>query len=59
MIIESSRSPRGTKPEESKYFKKDMTSFMPAPGRNINEQVQSLNHEMSSTAKNIEVLKQY
>ena len=58
MIIESSRSPRGTKPEESKYFKKDMTSFMPAPGKNINQQLQSLNQEMSSTARNIESLKQ-
>jgi len=25
------------KAEEAKYFKKDMTSFMPAPAKNINQ----------------------
>ena len=59
MIIETSKSPRVTKIEESKYFKKDMTSFMPAPGKNSNQQVSSLNEELSSTTHNIESLKQY
>ena len=59
MIIETSKSPRVTKIEESKFFKKDMTSFMPAPGKNINQQVSSLNEVLSSTAHNIESLKQY
>lgn len=59
MIIETSKSPRGSKNEESKYFKKDMTSFMPAPGKNINQQVSSLNDELYSTSHNIESLKKY
>jgi hypothetical protein len=56
MIIDTSKSPRGTKIEESKYFKKDLTSFMPTPGKNINQQVSSLNDELYSTSHNIESL---
>ena len=59
LILETSKSPKAAKKEESKYFKKDMTSFMPAPGKNMNEQVSTFNDELNSTAKNIEALKQY
>jgi hypothetical protein len=59
MIIDTSKSPRGTKIEESKYFKKDLTSFVPAPRKNINQQVSSLNEELYSTSHNIESLKKY
>jgi hypothetical protein len=59
MIVESSRSPRspGGKKEESKYFKKDMSTFMPAPGKNINQQISHLNQELMSTTQNIEAMK--